>query len=89
MTDEKSQKTLISHFVGNWLVQATFTIEQGKDATPIQDELVDKLKSSEEKGTMMNEAVKLIRSYDWSTKNGLEDFRQQYFAFETKYGMVQ
>ena len=89
MTDEKSQKTLVSHFVGNWLVQATFTIERGENATAIRDELVKKLLTCDGEGVLIDEAVKLIGNYDWSTKKSLEDFRQEYFAFETKYGIRQ
>jgi hypothetical protein len=84
MDDEKSQKAWISHFVGNWLVRATFRTSRGESAVPVRDELVDKL-HSKTSGTLVDELVELTQRYDWVNSSGVEDFRREYFAFARKY----
>lgn len=85
-TDEKSQKAWISHFVGNWLVQAHFETGQGKSARTVRDELVAKLESRAS-GTLVNEVKGLIAQSEWSDEKQVQEFTTAYHQFEKKYGM--
>lgn len=84
----EAQKSLISHFVGNWLLNATGSIEDGESADEIRKELIEKLEAGPQ-GTIVDGVLDLIRKSDWSTKQGLESFRETYLAFEVKHGITQ
>jgi len=85
-TDERSQKAWISHFVGNWLVQARFANSQGRSAEEIKNELVAKL-NSRASGTLVEEVEGLLREYKWENKENIDLFVGKYRKFERKYGL--
>jgi hypothetical protein len=85
-TDEKSQKAWISHFIGNWLVQARFATSQGRSAEGVKEELVAKL-NSRTSGTLVDEVEGLLREYKWESKGNVDLFVEKYREFEKKYGI--
>jgi hypothetical protein len=83
-SDKKSQREWISHFVGNWLVQARFATSQGRSAESVREELIGKLKSKAS-GTLVDEVEGLLTEYKWENKDGVESFAKRYYEFEKKY----
>ena len=82
--EEKSQKAWISHFVGNWLVKARFETSQGRSAEEVKSELISKLDLKAE-GMLVEEVKGLLRAYDWSTRENVELFFQDYVEFDKRY----
>ncbi len=82
----KTEKSLISHFVGNSLANASLECELEENAEPIKKELLEKL-NREVSGHIVDEVIQIIRDSDWSTLLGIENFRTAYSLFERKHNI--
>ena len=80
---KEKQKSLVSHFVGNWLLKVTLTTKDGGNTEGIKNSLIEKLESAG-KRLILNEVLELIRNSDWSKKEGLENFREEYLRFKDR-----
>ena len=88
MDTEESQKSWISHYVGNGLVPAACLVGQGRSAEELRKGLVQKLQAVTS-GKIVDEVIGIISRYDWSNIKGIEDFREEYLEFDAKYAKVK
>lgn len=75
--DEKTQRSYISHFVGNLSLVAVFRTSGGESAEDLRVQLVTKIKEKTS-GHIVNNVVSLIERSDWSTKQGVDSFKAEY-----------